>query len=192
MKPKEILIKTLKRSDKERGIRIINPNQELGNSHIKKADHNLVVMTDLHKMGHDDWVAIAAYYAMYHSASALLSSIGLESKDHVATVSALEYFFGKEISKEILKIFNDMHERNEYVGNLEIEGRYIDKIWKAKRERENVQYGIELTYKKADSIIRDARDFVSRMKLVMEGLDEKIVKIIVEKIKELKEESLKK
>ena len=113
MKAKEILIKIIKRSDKERGIRIANPNSELGKSHIGKADHNLVVMTDLHKMGHDDWVAIAAYYSMYHSASALLSCIGLESKDHVATVSALEYFFGKEVSKEILKSFNNLLERKE-------------------------------------------------------------------------------
>ena len=185
------MIKILKRSDKERGIRITNPNINIGEGHIRKADHNLIVMTDMHRLGYEDWVAIAAYYAMYHSASALLSIIGLESKDHVATVSALEYFFGKEISREFLQSFNELRERKDKIENLIIEDRYISKFWKAKRERENVQYGIYLTYKKTDSIMKDARDFVSRMKLVTADIDEKITKVIGKKIKELKEESLR-
>ncbi len=75
----------MKRAKEERGLRAIKPNDYLSNGHIKKADHNLIVMTDLSKLGHEDWVVISAYYAMYQSAMALLTKIGLESKDHATT-----------------------------------------------------------------------------------------------------------
>ncbi len=189
MKSKEMLIKIMKRSNKERGIRISNPNSDLSDGHTKKSDHNLVVMTDLQKLGHEDWVAITAYYAMYHSAMALLARIGLESKDHTATVSSLDYFFGKEISKEFLKKFHQVKEMKDRIENLTIAGKYISKLWKAKREREKAQYGISMSYSEAESMIKDARDFTSRMKIIMDDMDEKITEELIKKLKELKEEA---
>src|SRR3989338_8814440 len=131
MESKDALIKIMKRSNKERGIRVMSPNPTLSEGHIRKADHNLVVMTDLQRLGHEDWVAIAAYYAMYHSAMTLLARIGLESKDHAATATAIDYFFGKEVSKDILRKFQTARERKDYIEKLRIEGRYINKLWKA-------------------------------------------------------------
>ena len=117
MRSKDVLIKIMKRSGGERGIRIMSPNANLSEGHIRKADHNLVVMTDLQKLGHEDWVAIAAYYAMYHSAMALLVRIGLESKDHAATAAALDYFFGKDVSKELLKKFQTVRDKKDKIEN---------------------------------------------------------------------------
>lgn len=68
MKAENIILKAIKRSNKERGLRISNPNDNLSSGHMKKAEHNLIVMTDLSKLGHEDWIIITAYYAMYHSA----------------------------------------------------------------------------------------------------------------------------
>jgi hypothetical protein len=68
MIPKEIIVKSLRRTKEERGLRVTEPNNYLSEGHIRKADHNLIVMTDLNKLGHEDWVVISAYYAMYHSA----------------------------------------------------------------------------------------------------------------------------
>jgi len=69
MKPKDIIIKAFQRyAQLERGLKITTPNIDLIKSHVDKADHNLIVMTDLDKLGHSDWVVITAYYSMYHSA----------------------------------------------------------------------------------------------------------------------------
>lgn len=60
-------------------------------------------MTDMGKLGHEDWVVTAAYYAMYHAAMAVLSKIGLESKEHAATAAVLEYFFEPKSASRLLK-----------------------------------------------------------------------------------------
>jgi len=191
MRAKDILVDALKRTRKERGLRITNPNDYLCDGHIKKADHNLIVMTDLNRLKHEDWVVIAAYYAMYQSALALLSKIGLESKDHATTVAVLQYFFDRQISKELIEKFNELKERKDKIEAIVIEEKYIDYLWKIKRARETVQYGISVTYKETDTIMNNARDFVSKIKLVISELDEKIIEIIGKRIKELKEVSMK-
>ncbi|MBI2129278.1 hypothetical protein HYU07_03490 [Candidatus Woesearchaeota archaeon] len=67
MKAKDTIVKALKRAKEERGLRISKPNEHLSSGHSSKAGHNLIVMTDLNELKHEDWVVISAYYAMYHS-----------------------------------------------------------------------------------------------------------------------------
>ena len=185
MKAKDMIIKSIKRAKEERGLRISKPNNYLSDGHIKKSDHNLIVMTDLSKLGHEDWVVISAYYAMYQSAMSLLTKIGLESKDHATTASVLEYFFGEQISKELIGKFNELKESKDKIEAITIHEKYIDYLWKIKRARETVQYGISINYKETDIVMRNARDFVSKIKLVLNELDDKLVEIIGKRIKEL-------
>jgi len=154
MIPKEIIVKSLRRAKEERGLRVAEPNNYLSEGHIRKADHNLIVMTDLNKLGHEDWVVISAYYAMYHSAMAVLAKIGLESKDHATTAAVLEYFFG---------------------------------VWKVKRARETVQYGISISYKETNIVMKNTRDFVNKMKIVLNELDKNLIDTIRKNIKELQD-----
>lgn len=183
MKAKRIIISALKRAKKERGLRQITPNDILSSGHSRKADHNLIVMTDLQGLGHEDWVVITAYYAMYHASLSLLTKIGLQSKEHAATVAVLEYFFGKELGKELLERFDELKDRLEAIL---IEERYIDYLWNVKIARENVQYGVALDYKDTAKVMNNAREFVSKIKLVLEGLNEELIKAISQKIEELK------
>ena len=187
MKAKDIIIKSLTRSKKDRGLRISIPNNDLSDSHLKKADHNLVVMTDLNKLRHEDWVVISAYYAMYQSATALLIKIGLESKDHATTVAILEYFFDEQITKELLGKFNQLKEKKDKIEAVTIDEKYIHYLWKIKRARETVQYGVSISYKEKDTVMNNAREFVSKMKLVMSELDEELIEVIEKRIAELKE-----
>lgn len=182
---RDVIVRSMKRAKEERGLKLSEPNNHLSEGHTKKADHNLVVMTDLSKLGHEDWVVISAYYAMYQSAMALLAKIGLESKDHASTAAVLEYFFGGQISREMLGKFNELKERKEKVEAITISEKYIDYLWKIKRARETVQYGISMNYMETDMIMRNARDFVSKIKLVLSELDEKLVEIIGNEIKGL-------
>ena len=68
-----------------------------------------------------------------------------------------------------------------------IDDRYIDYLWKAKGARETAQYGIFINFKETGIIMRNARDFVSKIKIMLEELDEKIIMAIHNKAKELKE-----
>jgi len=191
MKAKDMIVKSMRRAKEERGLRVSKPNNYLSEGHIKKADHNLIVMTDLSKLGHEDWVVISAYYAMYQSAMSLLTKIGLESKDHATTAAVLEYFFGEQISRELIGKFNELKERKDKIEAITISEKYIDYLWKIKRARETVQYGISINYKETDIVMRSARDFVSKIKLVLNELDEKLIDIIAKRAKELHEMAMK-
>ncbi len=188
MRAKDIITRAMKRAKEERGLRVSRPNDYLSDGHIKKADHNLIVMTDLNRLGHEDWVVISAYYAMYQSATALLAKIGLESKDHATTAAVLEYLFGEQISKELIGKFNELKERIE---TITMDEKYIDYLWKTKRARETAQYGISISHKETDTIMRNAREFVSKIKLMLSELNEKLVAIIGKEIEELEEISRK-
>ena len=185
MKAKDMIVKSMMRAKQERGLRVSKPNNYLSEGHIRKADHNLIVMTDLSKLGHKDWVVTSAYYAMYQSAMSLLTKIGLESKDHATTVAVLEHFFGEQISKELIGNFNELKERKDKIEAITISEKYIDYLWKIKRERETVQYGISINYKETDIVMRNAREFVSKIRLVLNELNDKLIEFIGKKINEL-------
>ena len=191
MKAKDMIVKSMKRAKEERGLRVSKPNNQLSEGHIRKADHNLIVMTNLSRLGHEDWVVISAYYAMYQSAMSLLTKIGLESKDHTTTAAVLEYFFGEQISKDLIGKFNELRERKDKIEAITISEKYIDYLWKIKRARETVQYGISINYKETGVVMRNAREFVSKMKLVLNELDEKLVEIVGKKTKELYDIAMK-
>ena len=187
MKPKDIIIKAFQREiNLERGLKVIDPSGDLVKGHINKAEHNLIVMTDLDKLGHSDWVVVAAYYSMYHSATSILSKIGLDSKDHATTAAVLEYFFGRRIEKSLLERFNELKEKKEETEIIRIEEKYIDYLWKTKKAREKTQYGINITYTESNPIMNNAREFTTKIKLLLEEIDDDFVDIVVEEIKKLK------
>lgn len=186
MKTENLIINAFKRTKSRRGLRLLSPNNYLSEGHIKKADHNLIVMTDLNELGHEDWTVITAYYAMYQSALALLAKTGMESKEHATTAAVLEYFFGDQLSKELIEKFNEVKNK---IDAITINEKYIDYLWKAKMAREKVQYGISIDCRESSDIMQNARDFVSKIKLVISELNDELVETITNKTNELKEKS---
>ena len=79
-----------------------------------------------------------------------------------------------------------MKERKDKIEAITISEKYIDYLWKIKRARETVQYGISINYKETGVVMRNARDFVSKIKLVLSELDDKLIEIVAKKINELK------
>lgn len=176
MMPKEIILKALAREKRrERGLRVITPDNNLAMGHVTKSNHNLVVMTDLSKLGHSDWVVITAYYSMYHAATAILSKVGLDSKEHATTVAVLEYFFSEKIGGFLIRQFNELNNKKEMIEQLKIEDRFINYMWKVKQEREIVQYGIQTTYKETELIMKNAREFATKMKLVLDEINDVVI-----------------
>jgi len=189
-KAEKIIINAFKREEeKERGLKIIIPNIELANAHIAKARHNIIVMDDLNRLGHTDWVAIIAYYAMYHGATAISVRIGLDSKDHATTVAILEYFFSEHIDKELLEKFNELKEKKDVIDRLVIEDKFLNYLWSAKNLRETAQYGTSTLITKSDESVDHAKEFILKIRTLIEKLDEDYVKILLEQIEKLHKQS---
>ncbi|MFH1828403.1 MAG: HEPN domain-containing protein [Nanoarchaeota archaeon] len=185
-KAKKIIIKAFQREKrKERGLRTITPNDELAKAHIKKARHNLTVMNDLNDLGHTDWLVVVAYYAMYHGSTAILARIGLDSKDHATTTAVLEYFFSEYIDNELLKKFNELKEKKENLERLIIDDKFLNYLWSSKNLRETAQYGTSTFITKSEESISHAKEFILKIRSLLEKLDEDYVKMLVEQIKEL-------
>jgi len=71
-------------------IKIIQKNKELVQSYLKKARHNLEFYK-LNKQHYEfnDWLIVILYYALYHSALALITNKKYSSKNHYATILIL-------------------------------------------------------------------------------------------------------
>jgi uncharacterized protein (UPF0332 family) len=88
-------------------IRRIDANKELVLSHIKKAKHNIGFFKLNKKyFEYNDWLIVALYYALYHSALALITNKRYSSKNHYCTILLLikEYV----ISKEDIKLIDEL------------------------------------------------------------------------------------
>lgn len=185
---KQIIINAFRRQKKnERGLNIIHPDKELANAHIGKSRHNLTVMNDLNSLKHTDWVVVVAYYAMYHAATAVLSRIGLDSKDHATTVAVLDFIFNEHIDKELLEKFNKMKEEKENIEQLIIEEKILDYIWSAKNLRETAQYGTNTFIGASDKTINQAKEFVLKIRALLDKLSEDYVNILQEQVRDIYE-----
>ena len=179
MKTKEILIRSMKIKDDKRGLKVSRPNNTLSDGHIKKANRNLIVMADLSKLKHEDWVVVAAYYSMYQAAMGLLTKIGLESKNHTTTAAAMGYFFGKQITEERIKAFD-------YVKAITIDAKYLNILWEMKQARETVQYGTATAYEGTEGVMKNAKEFVNEVRTIAEGLGDNDVNRMQKEISRLK------
>jgi len=93
-------------------IRKIQENTELVKSHLKKARHNI----EFYKLNKQhrkfsDWLIVALYYSLYHSALALVTAKKYASKNHYATILLLikEY----PITKEEATLLNELSIKKE-------------------------------------------------------------------------------
>lgn len=155
--------------------------QKLARRFIEKAKNNLVTLSILSELDKNneargvlnvpeeydpsEWVAVCAYYAMYMAASAALARINYKSKNHTATVLALETFF---VEKRLLE--------GDYLKMIEkaqLEKQYVDDLNLARDRREIAQYSVtkETTRKIANEIKEDAYKFVERMEKLVDELN---------------------
>lgn len=105
----------------------------------------------------NEWVVIAAYYAMYLAALSVLAKIGFKSKNHGATIKALEEFF---VKKKLLD--------KEYLESLEkvrLNKEELEELRKAKDRREIAQYSVTKNTSKnlAEESKEEAHKFVDKM-----------------------------
>ena len=72
------------------GIQLIEPNGNVANGYILKAEESLEVM---HKAkGSKDWSVSTAYYTMYFSLYSILMKIGIKCEIHACTIEFMKRF----------------------------------------------------------------------------------------------------
>lgn len=159
---------------KARGIK------KLADSYLEKARTNLVTMELLDKSkAHreeleipedydpSEWIVISGYYAMYLSALSVLAEIGYKSRNHTATVKALEEFLVNKrmLEKHYIKILKE----------IKIKKDEIESLDKVKDRREIAQYSVtkETTRNVAEKTKTDAHNFVDRMERLLDLLKSK-------------------
>jgi len=145
---------------KHRGLRKIKPDKDEAKSHIQKALHNLEAVEHNIKGGFDDWAVSAAFYAMYHSALAVLYKIGYESRNQECTINALEYFIKTGKIKLDIKYIGMIRRTDELMGS------------DAKGLREEFQYGTEVEVEDEilENIKDNAQEFVEAVRIVLEEI----------------------
>ena len=122
-------------------IGYLEQNHELVKAHLKKARHNL----DFYSLNKEnqkfrDWLIVTLYYALYHSALALIKNKGYSSKNHYATILILikEYSITEEeaklidellINKEDAQLYSDLKDDRHdasYATNIKFSQDTID------------------------------------------------------------------
>ena len=137
----------LKKLNKEGKLKIVEPSSYISESYLVKSDNCLKSARVLHKEGLYENSVAEAYYSMYNSSLSLLFRCGIKCENHSAAVIILGEVFG-------------MHELK-------------DNLSSAKEERIDKQYYIadpesaEATKEAAEKMMKDAEDFVIKLKLFL-------------------------
>jgi len=144
---------------KHKGIKKIGRSIGESQKQMRKAESDLDTMQYLYDGSKTDWLASAAFYAMYHSLLAVLYKIGYESRNQECTIAVIE------------KLMNDK--------TISLEQEYVSMIRSlqegeedAKSVREEMQYGSEtsLENERCAKLMDNAKRFVDRIKELLEEI----------------------
>jgi len=126
-------------------------------------EHDYSIKEKLPDKSFYDWCINIYYYSLYHSAMALVSKAGFESKNHLATIISLTlFYYHKEniLNKEEMEFL---------INSFDVEKEDITLMLDAKALRERASYGVELfEQKQAESLRKKIAEFVNKCRLILE------------------------
>ena len=142
------------------GISLVEPNQNLAEAYIKKAEDSLESMR-INTI--KDWKISTAYYTMYFSLYALLTKIGVKCEIHSCSL---------EFAKHFLKEYFDEKE--------------LDFLKDSLRARIDAQYYVnrDVPDKQFNDMIKKAPEILVKCKSVLLQLSENKINEIRRKLKE--------
>lgn len=168
LEDKKKLNRDFKSYKRKKLIRKIDFAPRLSKIHLNKSFHNLdfanftiTNQKNINKRIEDetyfDWVIVISYYAMYHSAMALLYKIGYKASTHLATICVLcKECLGKTLEKKDIEKISNI---------LELSEEEIKEIGRAKERREKASYSGSVSFEKnlAEMTLDDARKFINKI-----------------------------
>jgi uncharacterized protein (UPF0332 family) len=122
-----------------KGIRFVEPTENISNAYLKKARSSLNMLSSAIEKKEFEWIASTAYYARYFAVYSLLMKCGIKCEIHDCTLSIIRDVFKLE------KIYEELD--------------------KSKKLRVNLQYYVssEVDEKEIIDSSRKAYDFVLEM-----------------------------
>lgn len=142
------------------GLNLIEPNSDLSDAYLKKADEALESMQiNIIK----DWKISTAYYTIYFSLYSILMKIGIKCQIHSCTIEFVKLFLNEFFEEEELDFVEDS-----------LKARIDSQYYVNKNVSEN-QY---------NEIIRTAPQFMIKCKSIILKLNEKKIKEIRNRFKE--------
>lgn len=127
------------------------------------AEHEHSIQEKLPKKSFYDWCITIYYYAIYHTALALVAKIGYDSKSHVATITAITLFYyhkGNVLKKEDIEFI---------VEKVRLGKQEIDLVVESKALRERACYGADESFElsQARRLQEQTADFVTRIRSLL-------------------------
>lgn len=146
------------------GIKIIEPNDNLCEAYLKKANDSLTSMKANIKVNIKDWAIIAAYYARYNAIYAILMKCGIKSEIHSCTIALVKYLFQNELGTEMFNVLQT-----------------------SKQQRIDVQYytNKEINDKLSSNNINSAAKFVIAVEKLIYSLKNEKINFIRKEVKDL-------
>ncbi|MDD4126354.1 MAG: HEPN domain-containing protein [Methanomicrobium sp.] len=90
--------------DQKKGIRLIEPNENLSAAYFKKAEEALETMNSIDS---PDWIVSIGYYCMYYSFYAVMMKAGIKSEIHTCTIECMKECFSKFFGNGDVKMIED-------------------------------------------------------------------------------------
>ncbi len=97
--------------EKKRGIRLVEPNDNLARSYMEKSDNSLLMMEDAPS---EDWEIVGAYYACYQALYSLLQKAGVKCEIYDCTIEMMRFFQFSEEEIELLGKLKVKRENAQY------------------------------------------------------------------------------
>ncbi len=95
----------------KRGIRIIDPNENLVKEYLRKATGSLNTMNAALQINETEWIMTTAYYARYFALYALLMKSGVKSEIHDCSIAVARLLAREGILTE--NLVNDISQAKE-------------------------------------------------------------------------------
>ncbi len=114
---------------KKGGIEMIEPNKNLANGYILKAEESLKMMQKA--KGNRDWSVSTSYYAMYFSLYSILMKIGVKCEIHACTIEFMKRFLSYYFIPTECKFMNDSLQARidtQYYVDRKVDDRFIQEM----------------------------------------------------------------
>lgn len=124
---------------KKRGVKIIEPNENLYKAYLLKSKEALESMNINFERKILSWAISASYYARYFAVYALLSKIGIKSEVHDCTIELFKFLF-IDTNKINIKFYKELKEAKDY----RVEAQYYFPDFKNLRLQSTREFVLEI------------------------------------------------
>src|SRR3989338_3313275 len=111
---------------KEKGIKLIEPNDNLSKEYYENAEESLKVLRSIKETHSNMWLATTKYYIGYFAVYSILMKIGIKCEIHDCTISLVRFLEDEVVIKngisEMLEEDKELRIDNQYyLKNLPVE-----------------------------------------------------------------------